>query len=268
MLNRGEGTVGTAAEVTPARHEVRSFYDGEFVATMLRDLARRNERQRAAIGLCRRFVPKGATVLEVGCGAGIITRSLQRRVRRLLAVDLSETNIEIARLVASGSNTTFAVLDIAQDPLPSDAPASFDTIVLADVIEHLPAGDRALVLRRLVSRLHADGSLVLSFPAPEYQQWLRANEPAKLQIVDEEVTPELIAAESGLRLVHVEYLHLWTFSNIYVHAVLRQRISVARGSATARLVDRARRVPGRVGWWLRNAYAARRIRRAILARSR
>jgi 2-polyprenyl-3-methyl-5-hydroxy-6-metoxy-1,4-benzoquinol methylase len=230
---------------------------------MLRDIARRNERQQAVIRLCREFIPRGGVVLEVGCGAGIITRSLQRHAARVVAIDLSTSNIEIARRYARGSNTTFAVVDIARDPLPTGEAGHYDAMVLADVVEHLAPPDRIRVLRNLAGLLSPDGCMVLSFPSLEYQSWLRANAAHRLQIIDEDVTPEDVARESGLRLRHVRHISMWNITNIYVHVVLQRRMPVIAGSRRSRQWDRVRRLPALLTWWLRNAHTARRIRRAV-----
>jgi len=90
-------------------------------------------------------------VLEAGCG------SLSHLVldgARLTGIDLSEQ--QLAR------NDALAVKirgDIESYPLPA---AAFDLIISWDVLEHLPAPERAL--KNMASALRPGGLLVLAFP--------------------------------------------------------------------------------------------------------
>jgi len=80
--------------------------------------------------LCTALVPPGQEVLEIGCGTGEILNSVQPR--RGVGLDLSPQMVRIAR--GKFPHLTFQVGE-AED-VAADGP--FDTILLIDVVEHLP----------------------------------------------------------------------------------------------------------------------------------
>ena len=90
--------------------EIKEYYDEFAKSTFLRDFRVLNPRHRAIRKLCDRFIAPGARVLEIGCGAGIISKHLEARVSSLVGVDISETAIRMAKLYVSGGKSEFRVL--------------------------------------------------------------------------------------------------------------------------------------------------------------
>lgn len=85
-------------------------------------------------------------ILDVGCGQGHLAFALASRAGALVTgIDLSLENIERAKLLFSHPNLTFLAGD-ALNALPS---GPFDTVVLSNVLEHLP--QRPEFLRRLMA---------------------------------------------------------------------------------------------------------------------
>jgi SAM-dependent methyltransferase len=110
------------------------------------------DRYRVMASLCR------GRVLELGCGAGHLCAEIARAGLRVLGVDLSARKIERARRRYPGIE--FRTQDILEMP----ADAAYDTVVLAEVLEHVPAavGDR--MLARAWSMTAPGGRLVVSVP--------------------------------------------------------------------------------------------------------
>ncbi len=99
---------------------------------------------RCAPGLLDLLAPvRGGLVLEVGCGAGALTRHLLAAGHRVIATDASAAMVELAR-AALGPEVDVRQLALPDDPLPAA-----DAIVsVGHVISYLPdaaAVDRALV---------------------------------------------------------------------------------------------------------------------------
>ncbi|MBF0426875.1 MAG: class I SAM-dependent methyltransferase [Magnetococcales bacterium] len=112
-------------------------------------------------------VPEGArSVLEVGCGAGLAGKALKGRgVHRVVGIELNPEAAEMARQHLDAVHTG----DVATLPLEF-APGEFDTMVFADVLEHLvdPVG----VLKRLRPFLSPRGVIVASIPNIRYYAML------------------------------------------------------------------------------------------------
>jgi SAM-dependent methyltransferase len=90
--------------------------------------------------LLLRQVPAGAgRALDVGCGAGTLTRSLAARVPRVDAVDRSAAMVDAARGSAP-ANVTLHLADALDADLPDGA---YDAVVSLSVLHHLPL-DEAL----------------------------------------------------------------------------------------------------------------------------
>jgi ubiquinone/menaquinone biosynthesis C-methylase UbiE len=85
----------------------------------------------------------GSSVLDAGCGEGVIPMILAERGIASTGVDLSQPNIEAARAEAErlglGRLATFVQGDAERLPFPDK---SFDIVLSSHVLEHLPDFDR------------------------------------------------------------------------------------------------------------------------------
>ena len=96
---------------------------------------------------CR--IGTGSTVVDLGCGSGIVTRLLLERFKdqpnfRVIAIDPSEWELKIARSRISDERVTF-VLGRAQEALDIvDVPV--DAVLLCSVLHQLPVSERRSVL--------------------------------------------------------------------------------------------------------------------------
>ena len=101
-------------------------------------------------------------VIELGCGEGELTAWVARRGCRPVGVDISRKKIETAR-------RRYPDLEfIASDVLDLEQPAaSFDTVVLAEILEHVPPEVGDAMLERAWNWLTPEGRLVVSVPNEE-----------------------------------------------------------------------------------------------------
>jgi len=94
---------------------------------------------RSQYGIFADLVPAGSTVLDAGCGEGILSVMLAAKGCTVTGVDLSEPNIEAAKKYAAeegaSDRTTFMVGDIEHMSFPDK---SFDYVVSSHVLEHVP----------------------------------------------------------------------------------------------------------------------------------
>lgn len=90
------------------------------------------------------FLPVGGTLLDVGTGAGIVPRIMQRLGARVISTDFPTTggNGALQRLLDLGMEGHY--LQVGNDPLPVPD-ASVDVVFVGNVIEHLPHSPRAFM---------------------------------------------------------------------------------------------------------------------------
>ena len=94
-------------------------------------------------------------MLEVGCGDGVILGQLAASGKQVVGVDTDETALRFARQ----HFRTQGLHGLFTQTIP---PGYFDTIIMAEVIEHLD--DARDVLDELVLHLTPDGRLLLTTP--------------------------------------------------------------------------------------------------------
>lgn len=100
-------------------------------------------------------VPRGAHVLEVGCGSGACARLLAETAAHVTAIDLSPEMIARARRWSVGThNVDYEVADIMQRDLVDH----FDCVVSIATLHHLPLRE---ALRRLSDRVAPGGRLLV-----------------------------------------------------------------------------------------------------------
>ena len=101
-------------------------------------------------------IEPGASVLDVACGAGLISIPLARAGYHVEGVDLAEGALAVAReRVPEGTTATFRTANALDLDVPD---ASVDAVLLLDMLEHVDRPDRAIAEAARVVR---PGGLVL-----------------------------------------------------------------------------------------------------------
>jgi ubiquinone biosynthesis O-methyltransferase len=104
-------------------------------------------------------LPANASILDVGCGNGVISRHLGRFGFNVTGIDVSEKAIEKATALNQLSNVKFMTKSAEQ--LVAEG-SRYDAIICSEVLEHLNNPDALLeVLER---SLTAKGKLIITVP--------------------------------------------------------------------------------------------------------
>lgn len=100
--------------------------------------------------LLARWIPKGGTVLDVGCGYGRLCQMASRYASRVVGIDYDPSVIAHAQETNRDSRVEFRVGD-TRTGLPNER---FDVVLVVAVLEHIEDVDQLLGdLRHLASRI-------------------------------------------------------------------------------------------------------------------
>jgi 2-polyprenyl-6-hydroxyphenyl methylase/3-demethylubiquinone-9 3-methyltransferase len=81
---------------------------------------------------------KGKTVLDIGCGGGILSESMAVKGATVTGIDLSDKALAVARLHLLDSGNTVSYQKISAEDLAQQCPASFDVVTCMEMLEHVP----------------------------------------------------------------------------------------------------------------------------------
>ena len=114
------------------------------------------------LALALDLIPAGSDVLDLGCGAGIPMTAALAEGRTVTGVDISETQLEMARRNVPGA--TFLQADMTTLTFE---PASFDAVVAFYSLTHVPRDEQAELLGRIRSWLRPGGLFLASMGADD-----------------------------------------------------------------------------------------------------
>lgn len=94
---------------------------------------------------------KGRTVLDVGCGGGILTESMAGEGARVTGIDMADKALAVARLHQAESGANVEYLKSTAETFAAERAGQFDVVTCLEMLEHVPdpagvvAACRALV---------------------------------------------------------------------------------------------------------------------------
>lgn len=103
----------------------------------------------------------GKTILDVGCGGGILAESMARRGANVTGIDLSEKALSVAKLhMLECGQQNLAYRLIAAEALAAEAPAHFDAVTCMEMLEHVP--DPASIVKACAQLVKPGGQVFFS----------------------------------------------------------------------------------------------------------
>jgi 2-polyprenyl-6-hydroxyphenyl methylase / 3-demethylubiquinone-9 3-methyltransferase len=106
------------------------------------------------------FSLKGKTVLDVGCGGGILSESMAERGAKVTGIDLGEKALKVAQLHSLESGVTVDYQLVSVEELAEKQPASFDVVTCLEMLEHVP--DPASVVAACAKLVKPGGKVFFS----------------------------------------------------------------------------------------------------------
>ncbi|NYT35307.1 bifunctional 2-polyprenyl-6-hydroxyphenol methylase/3-demethylubiquinol 3-O-methyltransferase UbiG [Allopusillimonas soli] len=80
----------------------------------------------------------GRTVLDVGCGGGILAESLSKSGGKVTGIDLAAKSLQVAKLHGLESGVPVTYEAISAEGLAARQPGSFDIVTCMEMLEHVP----------------------------------------------------------------------------------------------------------------------------------
>lgn len=164
-------------------------------------------------------------VLEIGCGIGTFSGLLGDIIRdgKGLCLDISDKSIEVASTkYKAKSNLTFLTANAVEHDFKQ---ATFDCVVLPDVIEHIPLEFHSKLFEKISKILKPNGFIFIHIPNPHYLAWCHENTPDLLQIIDQPIyTDELIqnTLPHGLNIHSLNTYSIWVENGDYQYIILKK----------------------------------------------
>jgi 2-polyprenyl-6-hydroxyphenyl methylase/3-demethylubiquinone-9 3-methyltransferase len=103
---------------------------------------------------------RGARVLDVGCGGGILSESMARAGARVLGIDLSQAVLDVADLHALDARVSVEYRAVAAEELAALEPGAFDLVTCMEMLEHVP--DPAASVAALAALVKPGGDVIVS----------------------------------------------------------------------------------------------------------
>lgn len=101
----------------------------------------------------------GLTVLDIGCGGGLVAEPLTRLGAEVTGIDPASETIEAAKTHAAGAGLGIAYRAATAEEL-ADEGLQFDAVLLLEVVEHVP--DVPAFLKRIAPLVKPGGVMILS----------------------------------------------------------------------------------------------------------
>ena len=143
------------AEVAKFERLASRWWDSEGESRPLHDL------NPVRLGyIAERAVLKGARVVDVGCGGGLLSEAMARAGADVVGIDLAPAVLEVARLHLLESGLKVDYRETDAEALAQTMGGEFDVVTCLEMLEHVP--DPASVIRACADLLRPGGRLFVS----------------------------------------------------------------------------------------------------------
>ena len=115
---------------------------------------------------------EGKTLLDVGCGGGILAEALHDKGAIVTGIDAAGPGIEIAKHHAKKNNKSIDYQESTAEDLIQKSTKKYDVVTCLEVLEHVP--DPKLLVKTCINLLKPNGDLFLSTINKNPRSWITA----------------------------------------------------------------------------------------------
>ncbi len=120
----------------------------------------------------RRVGLAGKTVLDVGCGGGILAESMAARGARVTGIDMGEAPLAVARLHLQESGAAVDYIKTTAEEFAQTRAGAFDVVTCMEMLEHVP--DPASTVAACARLVRPGGAVFFSTINRNPKAWLLA----------------------------------------------------------------------------------------------
>lgn len=102
----------------------------------------------------------GKTLIDVGCGGGILAEAMAQRGATVTGIDMGEAPLNVARIHQLESGVELEYRQATAEQMAVELPASFDVVCCLEMLEHVP--DPAAVIQACAELCRPGGDLYFS----------------------------------------------------------------------------------------------------------
>ena len=115
---------------------------------------------------------EGKTLLDVGCGGGILAEALHDKGAIVTGIDAAGPGIEIAKHHAKKNNKLIDYQESTAEDLIQKSSEKYDVVTCLEVLEHVP--DPKLLVKTCIDLLKPNGDLFFSTINKNPRSWFTA----------------------------------------------------------------------------------------------
>jgi 2-polyprenyl-6-hydroxyphenyl methylase / 3-demethylubiquinone-9 3-methyltransferase len=80
----------------------------------------------------------GKTVIDIGCGGGILTESMAALGAHVSGIDMNKSVIDVAKLHLLETKRKVEYRHVSAESMAAERPASYDVVTCLEMLEHVP----------------------------------------------------------------------------------------------------------------------------------
>ena len=115
---------------------------------------------------------KDKSVLDIGCGGGILAESMAAHGARVTGIDLGEAPLAVAKLHLKESGLKVDYRHVSAEDLAREQPEAFDVVTCMEMLEHVP--DPASTIAACAKLVKPGGQVFFSTINRNPKSWLFA----------------------------------------------------------------------------------------------